>query len=95
MAKLQVEKVELNSAGVIALRNAPGVVADLKSRGDSIKAAAESMTKTKPSLHNGGYYCNALEGKKRAHAYVGTANPYAAIQNARGNILLKALGHGK
>lgn len=79
-------KVRLNSLGVRALLNDPGVRADLEARGDRVRAAAAASAPVES-----GRYRDSIEvwstTTDRAAVMIGSAVPYAGeVEAATGNL---------
>lgn len=84
-------KVKLNKAGVRAILNSPGVIADLDRRAKAIAAAANSYDEP---LSDEDFKGDAQPGKNRAHGGVVTVTRNAIYHNRKYNILLKSLPEG-
>ena len=88
MAKSKMFKLELNSAGVLALLKDPGVAADLSRRGESMRASL-------PTGDGEEWVANSFIGRDRAQTVVKTANSKARRTAAEDNALIKALSAGR
>lgn len=88
MAKSKMFKLELNSAGVIALLKNDGVAADLARRGEAIRASL-------PTDNGEEWKSSAFIGGDRAQAIVKTGNSKARLASAEDNALIKALSAGR
>lgn len=77
-------KIKWKISGFEELRRAPGVAADVDSRGARVAAAAGD-----------GYESSSYEGTGRHRNSVMTKTPKAMIDNARHNTLLRALDAGR
>lgn len=80
----QRSKIKLNLKGFRALRNDPAVVADLERRARAVASAAGS-----------GFEASAQKGKNRARASVITGTFEARREQAKTNVLQRALNSGR
>lgn len=81
-----------SSKGARALLNSPEMMSGLQGVVNGIRDSAYGGTHQLRSLGSPLYVADVQAGRRRAHAMVKTANLAAAIDNARRNTLLKALG---
>lgn len=77
-------KIKLNLKGFRALRNDPAVVADLERRARAVASAAGP-----------GFEASAQKGKNRARASVITGTLEARREQAKSNVLQRALNSGR
>ena len=77
-------KIKLNLKGFRALRNDPAVVADLERRARAVAAAAGA-----------GFEASAQKGKNRARASVITGDFRSRREQAKSNVLQRALNSGR
>ena len=88
MAGAKMFKLELNSAGVVALLKDPGVAADLARRGESVRASA-------PTDAGEEWGITSFIGGDRAQTIVRTVNTAARRSSAEDNALIRALSAGR
>lgn len=81
-------KIRLNSAGVKAVLNDPGVAADLESRGERILADL-------PTDNGQEWALSSFAGKDRHQVIVRTANQAAREDSAENLSLLRSLDAGR
>lgn len=84
-------QLRMSRAGVRAVLNSPGVIADMDRRARTVAATANAYDE---HLSDGDFIGGAQAGRNRAHGGVVTATRNAKAHELRHNVLLKALQAG-